>query len=104
MRYQMLKANSLPGRLNNPELKKALSALEKVSFSDKEREEYEDRLKWLRIEANTLKKRYNIGKEEGRIEGKIEIAKKMFSKGIDIKDISDLTGLPKAEIEKIKTY
>ncbi len=108
IRYQMLKAGALPERLNKPELKKALSVLEKVNFSEKEREGYEDRLKWLRIEANTLKKQRAEGKEEGIAEGisigakqeKISIAKNLLEQGLSIASISIATGLSKEEIEE----
>lgn len=36
-----------------------------------EREAYEDHLKWLRIEANTLKKAEEKGREEGKKTEKI---------------------------------
>ena len=39
---------------------------------------------------------------KGKAEGKVEIAKKMLSKNHSISDISDLTGLSIAEIEKLK--
>jgi predicted transposase/invertase (TIGR01784 family) len=38
--------------------------------------------------------------DEGKIEGKIEIAKKATAMGMDIEDIIKLTGLSKDEIEK----
>ena len=40
--------------------------------------------------------------EEGKIEGKIEIAVNLLKKGMSIEDIIDLTGLTKAQIEKLK--
>jgi hypothetical protein len=44
---------------------------------EEERELYEDHLKWLRIETNTLKnyenKGFIKGKEAGRIEGQREL-------------------------------
>ena len=42
------------------------------------------------------------GKQQGLKEGKIEIAKKLLSKNIDIKEISNITGLPIDEIERLK--
>ena len=46
------------------------------------------------------------GRAEGRLEGKTEekqeIAKKMKSKGFDINEISEITGLSVEEIENIK--
>jgi predicted transposase/invertase (TIGR01784 family) len=82
-----------------------------MNFTPEEREAYEDRLKWLRIEANTLKKYQQqgieIGRAEGMAEGKaernIEIARKMLSKNHSISDISDLTGLSPDDIIKLKS-
>jgi len=39
--------------------------------------------------------------DEGKTEGKLEVAKKMKLKGILYKDISELTGLSESEIEKL---
>ena len=38
----------------------------------------------------------------GKIAGKIEVAKNLLSKGIDIDIISSTTGLSKEKIEKLK--
>ena len=85
----------------------------KMNFSPDEREAYEDHLKWLRIEANTIKNYEQRGEVRGRaegkievkieckIEGKIEIAKKMLLKKLSIADISDLTGLSPEEISTL---
>ena len=43
------------------------------------------------------------GREEGRTEEKIGIAKNMLSKKIDLKIISKVTGLSEAEIKKLKS-
>ena len=42
------------------------------------------------------------GREEGVKENKIETARNMLKKKFDIKDIIDITGLSKSEIEKLK--
>ena len=59
-RHDLLKADRLPKELDNDSLKKALTVLNVMNFNDEERELYEDHLKWLRIEANTLKKAENL--------------------------------------------
>ena len=46
-----------------------MSELDIMNFSAEEREWYEDHLKWLRIEANTLRKATANGFTEGKIEG-----------------------------------
>jgi predicted transposase/invertase (TIGR01784 family) len=125
-RHDLIKADRLPKELDNEELKKALHVLDVLNFSNEERELYEDHLKWLRIEANTLKKTaekalaegISIGKQEGISIGEargikkgieegenrkaIKIAKNLLSQKIDISTISSATGLSIAEIQKLK--
>jgi predicted transposase/invertase (TIGR01784 family) len=110
----LLNKDNLPKELDDPNLKKALNVLEVMNFTEEEREAYEDHLKWLRMEASTLKKAETTaeergearGRAEGRSEGKqkekIEIAKKMIAKDKPVEEISEFTGLSKEEIEKIK--
>jgi predicted transposase/invertase (TIGR01784 family) len=105
--------NDFPAQLNIEPIKKAMHVLDVMNFAQEERDLYEDHLKWLRIEANTLKKYGDEalakGREEGRLEGReegreeksIEIAKKMLTKGRDIEEIIELTGISTAEIKKL---
>ena len=109
-RNDLLKTDNLPKILDNPELKKAINVLEVMNFTDAEREAYEDHLKWLRIEANTLKKYgekakaegREEGKAEGRAEEKIEIAKAMLLDGNAVEKIAKITGLSIADVEHLK--
>jgi predicted transposase/invertase (TIGR01784 family) len=121
-RHDLLKADRLPKELDDENLKKALHVLDVLNFSEEERELYEDHLKWLRIEANTLKKTAEKAKEEGIAEGisigeargiekgreegetkkAIEIAKAMLLDRDSIEKISKITGLTVKEIEKLK--
>jgi predicted transposase YdaD len=39
--------------------------------------------------------------DEGKMEGKLEIAKKMLEKGMDVNFIIETTGLNKGDIEKL---
>lgn len=120
-RYDLLKANDLPQKLNDANLKKAITVLDVMNFSPEEREAYEDHLKWLRIEANTLKKAEAKGRAEGeakgraegeakgraegeargRAEGKLEIARNLLNEGIKIEIIEKITGLTEKEINKL---
>ena len=110
-RNDLLKADSLPRELDDVNLKKAITVLEVMNFSDEERDFYEDHLKWLRIETNSLKKMKAEGKAEGLVEGKaegkaeekIEIARNLLAQNIDITNISLATGLSIVEIEKLKS-
>ena len=110
-RHDLLNKDHLPPAINNPILKKALDVLDVMSFGDEERESYEEHLKWLRIEANTLKKYEAKGFAEGKIEGKIEgiqetlllVATKMFGQGASIQHIALVTGFSHEEIEKYQS-
>ena len=109
-RHDLLKADRLPKELDNEKLKKALHVLDVLNFSEEERELYEDHLKWLRIEANTLKKAtekareegITIGKQEGIEEGIKKTALNMLKQKLDDKLISSVTGLTLEEILKLK--
>jgi predicted transposase/invertase (TIGR01784 family) len=93
------KAGQLPQSLDKPELKKALSVLNMMNFSEEEREAYESHLKWLRIESNTLKKAEDRGIEKGRQERGREIALKMLKRKCPIKEVAEDTGLSIEEIQ-----
>jgi predicted transposase/invertase (TIGR01784 family) len=108
-KHELLDRKNLPKELDNARLKKALEVLEVMNFSEEEREAYEGHLKWLLIEANTIKKYENKGREEGLQQGiqkgiqqeKLEIAKNMLSKGSDVKFIHDVTGLSLDTIKEL---
>ncbi|MGI2262370.1 Rpn family recombination-promoting nuclease/putative transposase [Candidatus Cardinium hertigii] len=116
-RHDLLNKDNLPGPLAIPSLKKALYVLDTLNFTDEERMAYEDHLKWLLIEANTVEKYrqegeekgrqegIRIGEEKGKLEGKrernIEIAKTMLSKGYSIEDIMLITGIHYSDIQSI---
>jgi predicted transposase/invertase (TIGR01784 family) len=119
-RYDLLKTDNLPGSLDDISLKKAINVLQVMNFTDEERDAYEDHLKWLRIEANTLKKAEARGKAEGmeigeargiekgkaegvvegKLESRLEIAKNLIAKGFDEKSIFEITGLNAKEIKQ----
>ena len=105
-KYDILNTANLTGSFDDPDLKKALGILEVMNLNKDEREEYESHLKWLRIETNTLKKAENKGREEGREAGKkerdIEIAKLMLSKKKPIGEIIEFTGLTESEVKFLK--
>lgn len=113
-RHDLLKADRLPKELDDENLKKALHVLDVLNFSEEERELYEDHLKWIRIEANTLKKTaekalaegISIGEtrgiEKGKTKEKMEIARAMLLDEDTIEKISKITDLTVKEIEKLK--
>ncbi len=73
-----------------------------MNFTDEEREAYEGHLKWLRIEANTIKKFEDKGraecKEEGRAEERISMAKEMLLNNELMKKIIKYTRVCRHEI------
>ena len=125
IRHDLLKTHNIPAKLNDHNLEKAINVLEILNFTDEERSLYDDHLKWLMIEANTLKKYENIaeergrkegreegreegrkeGREEGREEGEINakhlIARNMLAKKIDPQIIAEITGLDLEIIKKL---
>ena len=110
--------NNLPEGLDKPALKKALGVLDVMNFTKKERGIYEDHLKWLRTEANTLLKAeekaeergIKKGRKEGRKEGMAigekkrsqEIARQMLAQDMDSALICQLTGLTKEEMDQLR--
>lgn len=82
-RHELLNTDNLPKKLNDNNLKKALGVLEVMNFTSEEREAYEDHLKWLRIEANTLKKAESKGRAAGLEQGIQQGIKQGIEKGIE---------------------
>jgi predicted transposase/invertase (TIGR01784 family) len=96
-KYDYLDPEALPGKLNVPEIKQALDVLEHINMKEDEREAYESREKWMRIQKSALKKQFL----EGKVKGKEEIAKKMLEKGQSVELVSEITGLSKESVEKL---
>jgi predicted transposase/invertase (TIGR01784 family) len=92
--------------LNDINLKKALTVLEVMNFTEEERMIYQGHLDWLRIEISALKKQEMKGRIEGKIEGKQEalmsFIKNLINENEPIERIAKLTGLSIKEVEKIK--
>ena len=68
-----------------------------AQFSEQEYQDYENSLKYYRDLKNSIDTAF----DEGKIEGKIEIARAMKSKGLDLSIIAEVTGLAVTEIEKL---
>lgn len=112
-RNDLFNRDNLPSKWNNPPLKKALNVLDVMNFGDEERDAYESHLKWLRIEANTLRKYEAKGFEEGmekgiekgiekgREEEKMKIASSLLKMGLDVHSIDESTGLSIEEIQSL---
>ncbi len=74
----------------------AFEKAELAKFDNAEWESYERSLKDYR----DLKGYMDTAFDEGKIEGKIEVAKKLKAKGLSTKEIAELTGLSEGAIEK----
>ncbi len=95
----------IPQRLKDKIFIKAFEIAEIAQFKPDQMDAYESSLKYYRDIKNVVDSYYINGAKEGeikgRIEGKLETAKKMIYKGYDINEIIELTGLSE---EQIKTY
>ena len=92
------KLDRVPDKLREQIFDKLFETAEIARFTQDQARSYEDSLKYYRDLKNSL----DTAREEGKIEGKIEIASKAMKKGLSIADIVDLTGLTEDEIKKLK--
>lgn len=79
------------------DLKDKYTIAENAKFSPREKEQYEESLKYYRDLKNVV----DSSKEEGKIEGKTEVAREMKMDGIPIEKISKYTGLSIEEIQDL---
>ena len=105
-KHNLFDKEHLPKNLNKSGLKKALDVLAVMNFSEEERQGYEDHLKWLRMQMNTIKKYEQIaearGEAHGRFSEKLELAKKQLKRGVAMEFIMEDTGLTEDDIYAIK--
>ena len=103
--------------LDNPEISQALNIVERSAYSDADIFVYNDYLLEIKTQHNAMLNERNEGRVEGREKGraegraeglvegvkqeKIAIARKMKSKGIDLKTIADFTELTIDEIASL---
>lgn len=86
-----------PKKLQDRIFKKVFEVAEIAKFSLEERKAYEESLKYYRDIKNVV----DTSREEGKIEGKIEVAKKLKEAGVSIEIIIETTGLSAEEIYKL---
>jgi predicted transposase/invertase (TIGR01784 family) len=92
------KLDRIPEKFKENIFLKLFDTAEIAKFNQKEYQEYEDSLKYYRNIKNSL----DTAKEEGKIEGKIEVAKNLLRNNVSIEIIINSTGLTKEEIENLK--
>ena len=90
-----------PAALKERIFSKLFGEAEIAKFTPTELKEYEDSLKAYRDIKNSLDTAKEEGREEGREQRNIEIAKKMLAAGMDIDIIISMTDLSTDEIEKL---
>jgi len=88
------KLDRIPDKLREQIFDKLFETAEIAKFTPDQVRSYEDSLNYYRDLKNSI--------DTAKDEGKIEIAKNMLSKGYDMDEIIDLTGLTKQQIEKLK--
>jgi predicted transposase/invertase (TIGR01784 family) len=91
------KLDRIPEKFKENIFLKLFETAEIARFSRQEYQEYEDSLKYYRDIKNSL----DTAKEEGKMEGKIDVAKKLLKNKVSIEIIISSTGLTKEEIEKL---
>ena len=79
-------------------IERAYEELNQFSWSEEELQSYDAEVKREMDNRSILSKKYN----DGKAEGKAEVAKYMLAKNLNIKFISDATGLTVEEINNLK--
>ena len=118
IRHDLINTKKLPKGVDATSVEKAIEVLEVMNFTEEERDAYEGRLKWLRIEASSLKKASTEGEARGMkkgielgIEKGIELGiekgiekvaqNMLFKLHLDLDTVQKATGLTKEELQKI---
>lgn len=92
------KLDRIPDKLRELIFDKLFETAEIARFTQDQVRSYEDSLKYYRDLKNSL----DTARDEGKIEGKIEVARNLLSSGVSIDLIVKATGLSEDEIRKIK--
>ena len=87
-----------PQALQDKVFQKLFEAAEIAKFSPDEKNKYEESLKYYRDLKNVVDTSF----DEGKAEGKLEIALQMKAKGLNTSLIAEITGLSIDEIDKLK--
>ena len=86
-----------PAALKEKIFSKLFGEAEIAKFTPTELKEYEDSLKAYRDVKNSI----DTALEKGRVEGIIQVAKKLLESGMDVDTIMKMTDLSRSEIEKL---
>lgn len=91
-----------PQALREKIFSKLFEEAEIARFTPKELREYKNSQKAYRDIKNSLDTALEKGREEGRAEGLADVAKAMLKKGMNLKIISELTGLNVGELKRLQ--
>ncbi len=95
--------NNIPAELADDEqIKKAIENLDVMHLSGKEREYYENDLKKMLIDKDTLQTAELKGMQRGAKQREIDIALKMLVAGSPVEFISQITSLSLDEVRKLQ--
>lgn len=94
--------DSRPKQLQESIFERLFEAAEIAKFTYQEQAQYENSLKYYRDLKNVVDTSYGKGKEEGKGEEKIEIAKLMLSDNEPNEKIAKYTGLAIDQIQKLR--
>ena len=86
-----------PAALKEKVFSKLFEEAEIAKFTPTELKEYEDSLKAYRDVKNSI----DTALEKGRVEGVMQVAKKLLESGMDVDTVMKMTDLSKSEIEKL---
>lgn len=92
------KLDRIPDKLREQIFDKLFETAEIARFTQEQVRSYEDSLKYYRDLKNSL----DTARDEGKIEGKLEVAKILLLSGVSIDLIVKSTGLSESEIENLK--
>lgn len=99
------KMEEIPPKLQQVLFEKVFDIAKVSNYNPKERQAYEESLKYYRDYYNTIATAKNDGREEGveagRKEALLETAKKMKNQGFETIVISEMTGLSDSEINSL---
>ncbi|MBK9503663.1 MAG: PD-(D/E)XK nuclease family transposase [Leptospiraceae bacterium] len=91
--------NDIPSILNEDVFVEGFHKAELANFNEKEKEQYEQSLKRYRDLKAVVDTSFHEGVEKGKLEGKIEIAKKLLQTGIPLSEVLSITELSKKDLE-----
>ncbi len=81
----------------DPAIREALQAVNTYMSDPQKRREYELREKAIRDHFSSL----NSAREEGRLEGKLEVARAMLNQGLPVETVAQCTAIPIQELTKL---